>query len=61
MGFHDAKTYREFMKTWMELQHDHLKLSSNSKQIFAQNSGHFVQLDEPQIVTDAVHRLIGKP
>jgi len=27
----------------MELQHDHLKLSSNSKQIFVQNSGHFVQ------------------
>jgi pimeloyl-ACP methyl ester carboxylesterase len=30
-------------------------LSRNSKLIVAENSGHHIQLDEPQVVTDAVH------
>ncbi len=48
------------MKIWFELQDDHLKLSTNSKQIFAQKSGHYVQLDEPQVVVDAVKELISQ-
>jgi pimeloyl-ACP methyl ester carboxylesterase len=30
-------------------------LSHNSKLIIAEKSGHHIQLDEPQVVTDAVH------
>ena len=48
------------MKIWFELQDDHLKLSTNSKQIFVQKSGHYVQLDEPQVVVDAVKELISQ-
>ncbi len=60
-GVPDAKTNQASMKCWMELQNDHLNLSTNSKHILAQKSGHYVQLDEPQIVIDAVRQLIGNP
>ena len=56
--FTDAKTGKEFMKIWFELQNDHLKLSTNSKHIMALKSGHYIQIDEPQLVIDAVHELV---
>jgi hypothetical protein len=31
-----------------------LSLSSNSKQIFAYKSGHYIELDQPYIVIDAI-------
>ncbi|QNK63477.1 alpha/beta hydrolase [Pedobacter sp. PAMC26386] len=54
----DANTARAFMKIWMELQVDHLKLSTNSKQILAIKSGHYIQLEEPELVVKAVHEMI---
>ena len=54
----DAKTALEFRKIWLELQKEHFKLSSNSKQVFATNSGHYVQLDESQVVVNAVKELV---
>jgi len=59
--FTDAKTGKEFMKIWMELQNDHLKLSTNSTHILATKSGHYIQIDEPELVIDAVCRLVNKP
>jgi pimeloyl-ACP methyl ester carboxylesterase len=56
--FTDAKTGKEFMRIWFELQNDHLKLSTNSKHIMALKSGHYIQIDEPQLVIDAVHELV---
>jgi hypothetical protein len=41
------------------LQADLLSLSSNSKQIIAKQSGHWIQLDEPALVTDAVKQVVG--
>lgn len=32
-----------------------LALSSDSKQIFAYHSGHYIELDQPQLVIDAIH------
>jgi hypothetical protein len=40
------------------LQADLVRLSRNSKQIIAKNSGHHIQLDEPETVTDAVHQVV---
>jgi pimeloyl-ACP methyl ester carboxylesterase len=37
---------------------EHLKLSTKTKLIFAQKSGHFVQLTEPEIVVDGVKWLL---
>ncbi|WP_454801848.1 alpha/beta hydrolase [Mucilaginibacter phyllosphaerae] len=56
--FSDAKTGKEFMKIWMELQQDHLKLSTNSQQMLSPKSGHYIQLDDPQLVINAVHKLV---
>jgi len=35
-----------------------LRLSSDSKQIFAYRSGHYIELDQPQLVIDAIHDVI---
>lgn len=39
------------------LQADLLTLSSNSKQIIAKTSGHHIQLDDPELVTDAIKQV----
>lgn len=44
----------EYEKTWQKLQTELLGLSSNSKQVIATQSGHYIQLDEPNLVIDAV-------
>jgi pimeloyl-ACP methyl ester carboxylesterase len=33
-------------------------LSSQGKQVIAQKSGHYIQLDEPELVIDAIRELI---
>ncbi|MEO6456808.1 MAG: alpha/beta hydrolase [Chloroflexia bacterium] len=43
---------------WHELQRDLAQLSSNSKFVAVENSGHFIQIDQPQVVTDAIRELV---
>lgn len=51
--------YREDMtRIWSELQKELLSLSSDSKQILAPQSGHYIQLDQPEIVIAAINLLI---
>ncbi|MGH8692885.1 MAG: alpha/beta fold hydrolase [Burkholderiales bacterium] len=40
------------------MQSDLLNLSRSSKQIVAANSGHHIQLDEPEVVTSAIQQVI---
>jgi len=40
------------------MQSDLLNLSRNSKQIVAANSGHHIQLDEPEVVTGAIRQVV---
>jgi pimeloyl-ACP methyl ester carboxylesterase len=42
------------------IHHDLLKLSTNSVQILADRSSHFVWIDEPEIIINAVATLYGK-
>lgn len=42
-----------------ELQSDLLKLSSDSKQIIAEQSGHYIQHDQPDLVIDAILEMAG--
>lgn len=44
---------------WPEWQSELLQLSSNSQQMIAENSGHTVQLDEPQMAVDAILQMVG--
>jgi pimeloyl-ACP methyl ester carboxylesterase len=43
---------------WHELQRDLASLSSKSKFVAVENSGHFIQIDQPQVVTDAIRELV---
>jgi pimeloyl-ACP methyl ester carboxylesterase len=48
----------KFIKAWMEMQTELLSLSSDSRQIKANKSGHYVQLEQPELVIEAVRSLI---
>lgn len=43
---------------WQEWQTDLLRLSSNNQQLFAQNSGHLIQSDEPEAAVAAMLKMI---
>lgn len=47
-------------RIWSELQADQLNLSTNSVQIFATNSAHYIQLTEPELIVQAVRQLLDK-
>ena len=50
----------ESTKVWNELQKELLNLSANSKQILANESGHYVQTEQPEIVIDAIEALLNQ-
>ncbi|SEO10643.1 hypothetical protein SAMN05192574_105325 [Mucilaginibacter gossypiicola] len=54
----NPETGKAFMRIWLELQNDHLHRSTNSKQIMATRSGHYIQLDQPELVVDAIRGLV---
>ncbi|HDR4423574.1 TPA: alpha/beta fold hydrolase [Bacillus cereus] len=43
---------------WLQLQEDLLRLSSNNKFVIAEQSGHYIQKDEPYYVKDAIKWII---
>jgi pimeloyl-ACP methyl ester carboxylesterase len=44
--------------TWRQLQRDQVSLSDRGCQIVAQQSGHVVSIDQPQVVVDAIRRVV---
>jgi len=47
-------------KAWLDLQKEYVSLSTDSSLMLAEHSGHFVQQDEPQVVIDAIMKLVDK-
>lgn len=45
-------------RVWREMQAELPRLSSNSLQIVATNSGHFIQFDAPKLVSAAVLEVV---
>lgn len=45
---------------WLQLQADLVKLSTRGKQIVAKNAGHNIQLDDPQLVIDAINDVVAQ-
>ena len=43
---------------WLQLQEELLRLSNNHKFIIAEQSGHYIQKDEPHYIIDAVKWII---
>ena len=44
--------------TYAELQTKLISLSTNSKQIVAENSGHFIIIDRPDLVIEAIQKVV---
>jgi pimeloyl-ACP methyl ester carboxylesterase len=42
---------------WKQMQRELTQLSSRETQIIAKDSGHFIQVDRPDVVIDAIHRV----
>lgn len=57
----DQALRQQVTRIWGELQHDLLDLSTQSIQRFAPQSEHYVQLQQPDLVTAAIHQLLALP
>lgn len=44
---------------WRSLQEDHVSRSTNGRLVVAENSTHYIHLDEPEVVIEAIQSLIG--
>ena len=54
----DEQANRLLLEDHDRLQMDLASLSTNSKQIIAEHSGHFIQLEEPTLVISAVKEVV---
>jgi pimeloyl-ACP methyl ester carboxylesterase len=50
--------WERIRSVWSELQGELLTLSANSRHVVADNAGHHIQLDEPQLVIDAIIEVV---
>jgi hypothetical protein len=46
------------MAAWAELQAELAALSSNGRQVIAEDAGHYVHLDRPQLVIDVIREVV---
>jgi len=54
----DVSTDMDRNPDYVKLQTELLALSQNSREIIAENSGHFVIIDRPDVVTDAISHVV---
>jgi pimeloyl-ACP methyl ester carboxylesterase len=48
----------EAKQLWLQLQIDWLKQLPNASHIVSDKSGHYIQIDEPELVVDAIRRVV---
>jgi pimeloyl-ACP methyl ester carboxylesterase len=53
-----AGDIREFEQTFQQMQVELAAQSSNGKRIVAEKSGHYIQLDQPELVIDAIREVV---
>ncbi|MDP5198848.1 alpha/beta fold hydrolase [Flavobacterium sp. DG2-3] len=56
-GARDKKLEKEYLGIHNALQTDLLKLSTNSNQVFASKSGHYITLQEPDLICNEIEKL----
>jgi pimeloyl-ACP methyl ester carboxylesterase len=49
---------KHFRKMWLKFQSDLTKLSTNSRQVFADRSSHFINFDQPELISEAIREMI---
>jgi pimeloyl-ACP methyl ester carboxylesterase len=47
-------------EAWQEMQEELARLSTRSTHAIAKNSGHYIQLDRPDLVIEAVHNVVNQ-
>jgi pimeloyl-ACP methyl ester carboxylesterase len=52
-----SQSDRQFQILWTQMQRELTQLSSRGTQFIAKDSGHFIQLERPDVVVDAIHRV----
>lgn len=57
-GIEDPELEREYRQLNRQLQADLLQLSSRSRQVMATRSGHYVPIQEPQLIVDAIREYL---
>jgi pimeloyl-ACP methyl ester carboxylesterase len=53
-------TNAKLLQTWQDLQGELAGLSSNSTRIIAAHAGHNIQIEEPGLIVDAIHKLVNE-
>lgn len=51
-------TATQYKQAWMDLQADLSRRSSRGKLVVAQNSGHFIQIDRPDLVIASIREIV---
>jgi pimeloyl-ACP methyl ester carboxylesterase len=46
---------------WQQMQDELAHLSTRGTHVIAKNSGHFIQLDRPDVVIEAVRKIVNQP
>lgn len=57
-GVKDKKIEKEYLALHNALQKDLLRLSKNSQQIFAEKSGHYITLQQPDLICKTITELV---
>jgi pimeloyl-ACP methyl ester carboxylesterase len=53
-----AEATHEFEQIWQQMQSELAAQSSRGKRIVAEKSGHYIQLDQPELVIDAIREVV---
>jgi len=49
---------REFEQTWHQMQNELAQQSARGKRIVAEKSGHYIQLDQPELVIESIREVV---
>lgn len=60
-GIKDKGLQQEYLLLHQSLQKELLQLSTNSKQVFATNSGHYITLQEPELIIQEIKKTLSVP
>jgi pimeloyl-ACP methyl ester carboxylesterase len=55
------RSAKELNPQWEELQSELALLSTDSSRVIAKGSGHYIQVDRPDLVVEAVRKLVAQP
>lgn len=53
-----ASDNQQYEESWQAMQAELVRLSSNSRKMIAKQSGHYIQLAQPQLVVEAIRQMI---